>query len=119
MAASGAPEGTILFEGVEEPKAVNSFGSTDVGDVQHICPAIMFNTATYNIGAPGHCWQITASAGSSIGIKGMLLASRVMALFGLKVLTDPKIYEKPKAEFDKAMAGKKYKCPITPELLVP
>ncbi|MEQ2398444.1 amidohydrolase [Merdimmobilis hominis] len=119
VAASGAPEGTILFEGVEEPKAVNSFGSTDVGDVQHICPAIMFNTATYNIGAPGHCWQITASAGSSIGIKGMLLASRVMALFGLKVLTDPKIYEKAKAEFDKAMAGKKYKCPITPELLVP
>lgn len=119
VAASGAPEGTILFEGVEEPKAVNSFGSTDVGDVQHICPAIMFNTATYNIGAPGHCWQITASAGSSIGIKGMLLASRVMALFGLKVLTDPKIYEEAKAEFDKAMAGKKYKCPITPELLVP
>ena len=49
----------------------------------------------------------------------MMYAARVMALFGLKALTNPKIYEEAKAEFDKAMAGKTYKCPITPELLVP
>ena len=50
-----------------EIETANSYGSTDVGDVQHIVPGIMIRTATYNIGAPGHSWQITACSGMSIG----------------------------------------------------
>ncbi|MBE6011521.1 amidohydrolase [Anaeropeptidivorans aminofermentans] len=98
---------------------VDGFGSTDVGDVQHIVPGIMFGTACYGLGAAGHSWQITASSGHSIGRKGMIYASRVMAIAGLKILEDPSIYERAKKEFDEAMAGKEYLCPIPKDLPIP
>lgn len=102
-----------------EIETANSYGSTDVGDVQHIVPGIMIRTATYNIGAPGHSWQITACSGMSIGEKGMNRAAQVMAVSALKVLNDTSIYEAAKAEFDQEMAGKKYVCPIPAEVPVP
>ena len=118
-AAVNRPEGTQLYEGPMEIETANSYGSTDVGDVQHIVPGIMIRTATYNIGAPGHSWQITACSGMSIGEKGMNRAAQVMAVSALKVLNDTSIYEAAKAEFDQEMAGKKYVCPIPAEVPVP
>lgn len=97
----------------------NSYGSTDVGDVQHIAPGVMFYTATNNIGAAGHSWQITAATGSSIGEKGMLSAAKIMAVAGIKALEDPSIIEDAKAEFDKVMNGKTYICPITDDIAIP
>ena len=97
----------------------DGYGSTDVGDVQHIAPGVMFYTATNNIGAAGHSWQITSSTGSSIGEKGMLTAAKVMAVAGIKALEDPNIIEDSKTEFDKVMNGKTYKCPITDDIPIP
>lgn len=98
---------------------IDGFGSTDVGDVQHMVPGIMFGTACYGLGAAGHSWQITSSSGHSIGRKGMIYASKVMAIAGLKILEDPSIYERAKKEFDEAMAGKEYICPIPKDLPIP
>ncbi len=97
----------------------DGYGSTDVGDVQHIAPGVMFYTATNNIGAAGHSWQITSSVGSSIGEKGMLTAAKIMAVAGIKALEDPSIIEDSKKEFDKVMNGKTYKCPITDDIPIP
>ncbi len=97
----------------------NSYGSTDVGDVQHIAPGVMFHTVAYNVGAAGHSWQITAGSGSSIGAKGMLFAAKIMAAAGIKALENPSIIEEAKAEFDEVMNGRTYKCPITDDIAVP
>lgn len=97
----------------------NGYGSTDVGDVQHIVPGVFFTTATYNIGAAGHSWQVTSCSGSSIGQKGMLLASKVMAVTGLKLLEDSTLVEAAKKEFAEAMKGRSYECPIPADLPVP
>lgn len=113
------PTDTQLHTGVAPMVARSGGGSTDVGDVQHICPGVMFNTACYAIGVPGHSWQITACTGSTIGEKGMIYAARAMALCALKVIEDPKIYEEAKKEFDTVMNGKKYICPIPAEIPVP
>ena len=118
-AAVNRPEGTQLYEGPMEIETANSYGSTDVGDVQHIVPGIMIRTATYNIGAPGHSWQNSACSGHSLGLRGMIYASRVIALFGLKVIENPDIVEKAKAEFVKETGGKPYICPIPEELPIP
>lgn len=59
------------------------------------------------IGCTGHSWQTAACAGAGDRCEGHHLRCQDLALIGLKVLTDPKIPGKmPKAEFDKAMAGK-------------
>lgn len=97
----------------------NAFGSTDVGDVQHIAPGVMFMTTTQNIGAAGHSWHNTACVGSSLGMKGMLYAARVMAVAGLKALYDPAIVEEARAEFDKTMNGRSYVNPIPQDTPIP
>ena len=113
------PAGTQIHEGTMPLQTIGGGGSTDVGDVQHMVPGIMIRTACYNIGAPGHSWQITACSGHSIGNKGMHYAARTMALFGLKVIKDPDIYKRAKEEFDNFMGEKKYVCPVTPDLVIP
>ncbi|MBQ1906655.1 MAG: amidohydrolase [Firmicutes bacterium] len=94
-------------------------GSTDVGDVDHICPCCQVNTATYNLAAPGHSWQITACAGMSIGFKGMLFGGKVLAASALKAIESPELIEKAKAEFAEKTKKSPYKCPIGPEIPVP
>jgi aminobenzoyl-glutamate utilization protein B len=93
-------------------------GSTDVGDVSHIVPLVMFTTATHNSLAAGHSWHITASSGHSIGEKGMLYAARSMVEFVRRVLEDPEILINAKEEFDRSTKDDKYICPVTDDMKV-
>lgn len=120
LRASGkVPEGMHMHTEIDPIGNTNSFGSVDVGDVQHMVPGVFFQTATQNIGAAGHSWQNTACAGSSLGMKGMLYGSKIMAVAGIKALEDPTIIEKAKEEFDKTMNGREYKNPIPAQVPVP
>lgn len=88
-----------IFDGVLPIRTFDTNGSTDVGDVSHIVPTIFFKVCCYNMGTNGHTWQATACAGSSIGVKGMLFAARVLAMAGLKVMEHPELLEAAKEEF--------------------
>ncbi|EKN66563.1 hypothetical protein BABA_15677 [Neobacillus bataviensis LMG 21833] len=91
-----------------------TFGaSTDVGDVTWITPVGQILTACMPVGVEVHTWQATASFGSSIGMKGMLFAAKVMALSGYDLLHDQGgILAKAKAEFTKKTDGVTYKAGI-------
>jgi len=119
LALHDLPGGTQLHEGVLPIASRDTFGSSDVGDVQHIVPGASFGTASFAIGAPGHSWQISACSGHSIGMKGMIYAAKTIALFGLKIIEDPDILKAAQEEFIKSTGGKPYVCPIPPELPVP
>lgn len=120
LLAKGSVEpGVEMHAGISPISDSDGYSSTDVGDVQHIAPGVMFTAATQNLGAPGHSWQLTACAGSSLGEKGMLYAGKVMARAGIKALEDPATLKKARAEFDKAMAGRPYECPIPEDLPLP
>ena len=93
-------------------------GSTEVGDVSWITPTGQITTTCWPLGTPGHSWQTVVSSGSSIGAKGMLLASKAMALAGLDLLTKPDLLEAARVEFDAARNGKTYVTPI-PEGVLP
>lgn len=116
---SGILEDGPLCTFVSPVRNENGYGSTDVGDVQHIVPCVQVMTATCNLAAPGHSWQITACAGMSIGMKGMLFGSKVMAVTAMKLVDDPELVEKAKEEFKKQMNGRTYKCPIPKEVPIP
>lgn len=122
LAFAGALNGTVAEDALDEGlhcETENSFGSTDVGDVQHIAPGIAFETACRNLNSPGHNWQVTACSGHSLGKKGMLYAARAMALFGLRVMRDPDLLARAKAEFAEKTGGKPYVCPIPDDLPLP
>jgi aminobenzoyl-glutamate utilization protein B len=82
--------------------------STDVGDVSWNVPTIGFGIATFVPGVAAHTWQAAASAGSSIGQDGMIIASKALALTAIDLFSNPELVQAAKADFEKKLAGKTY-----------
>ncbi len=85
-------------------------GSTDVGDVSYAVPTVGMMAATWVPGTPAHSWQAVACGGTDIGIKGMMAATKTMALTALDLYTDPVLIQKAKQEFIKAKGDYQYKA---------
>lgn len=68
-------------------------GSTDVGDVSWQVPTAGLSTATWVPGTSAHTWQAVAAGGTTIGTKGMINASKVLALTAIDIFKDPKVCE--------------------------
>lgn len=77
-------------------------GSTDVGDVSWNVPTVGLKAATWVPGTPGHSWQAVACGGTEMGIKGLMVAAKTMALTAIDLYTDPLLIDKAKEEFIKA-----------------
>jgi aminobenzoyl-glutamate utilization protein B len=92
-------------EQVQPPSETFTPASTDLGDVSWKVPTTSFITATWVPGTPAHTWQAVACDGMSIGIKGMLVAAKTMALTGQDLFTNPEHIVKARAEFDARRAG--------------
>ena len=73
--------------------------SSDVGNVTWIVPTGSFRIAAFVPCSNGHSWQQTASAGSTIGTKGLLNAARVLYLTAWDLLQDPSLLEPIQKEF--------------------
>lgn len=93
-------------------------GSTDVGDVSYTVPTINFLIATACIGNIGHTWQMTGQAGSQIANKGLLTASKVMALAAIKTMQKPETIQKAK-ELVLKQNGGSYECPLPDDVKPP
>ncbi len=100
---------------------VNSNGaaSSDFGDVMHIVPSVQNTECTAATLSGGHSWMVTACSGSTIGLKGMLRAAKVMAAGAMEIYDDHSIVDRAKAEFKEAMHGTEYVCPITDDVRAP
>jgi len=99
-------------EKIQPPDNDIGMASTDLGDVSWNIPTTEFTTATWVPGTSAHTWQATACDGMSIGIKGMMLAAKTMALTGLDLFTNPTHVQKARAEFDQRRGGFSYKSVI-------
>jgi len=95
------------------------FGSTDVADVSWFVPTAQFRMATQAIGTPGHSWQLAASAGMSVGHKGLLTAAKALGLAALEFMENPSLVEAAQKEFAQKTAGNPYVCPLPEGLLPP
>ncbi len=86
-------------------------GSTDVGDVSWIVPTAGLYTATWVPGTAAHTWQVVAVGRTSIGVKGMMVASKTMALTAVDIFMEPAKLEEINKEFkDKRGADFKYRA---------
>jgi aminobenzoyl-glutamate utilization protein B len=73
-------------------------GSTDVGDVSWVVPTTGMRAATFVPGTTSHSWQAVAAGGTSIGMKGMIVAAKTMALTAMDLFTNPSILDTAKEE---------------------
>lgn len=101
--ATGKPQVGLhsKVEPLEQTQEHPGGGSTDVGDVSWIVPVVRLSGATAPIGTPWHSWAVVACGGMSIGQKGMLHASKTLALTMVDLFEDPKKVEAVNAEFKK------------------
>ncbi len=90
-------------------------GSTDVGDVSWIVPVASLRIACWPRHTPGHSWGAVTCTGSSIGLKGMAVTSKVIAASVIDVLMDPSIAERAQTEFKEKTKGFVYKSAIPKE----
>ena len=74
-------------------------GSTDVGDVSWNVANINLGVATAPVGTPWHSWAVVACGGMSIGHKGMLHASKAMAMTMSDLYLDNKLVKNVKKEY--------------------
>ncbi|NND16540.1 MAG: amidohydrolase, partial [Eudoraea sp.] len=76
-----------------------AYGSTDVGDVSFAVPTVGMGAATWVPGTSAHSWQAVAAGGTSIGLKGMIIAAKTLALTAVDLLKDPELVKAAKSEF--------------------
>lgn len=84
-------------------------GSTDVGDVSWVAPTLHFYVATAPNDVPWHAWPVVASSRVSIGHKGMMRASRVLAATAVDLFQDARTREAIRQEWAEKTKGITYK----------
>ena len=81
-----------------------------MGDVSYVVPTVGVETATWVPGTSAHSWQAVACGATDIGIKGMMVASKTMALTAIDLFTNPDLIKKAKAEFKQSIGDYQYKA---------
>jgi aminobenzoyl-glutamate utilization protein B len=106
--------GDDMMEGVVAPY------SGDGSDVAWQTPSVQINTCCQPVGTGNHSWQQVVCSGSAIGQKGMLAASKTIALSLCEALCSPELLKAARAELDAATADYPYVSPLpegaTPEM---
>ncbi len=97
---------------LEETKEHPGGGSTDVGDVSWNVANINLGVTTAPKDTPWHSWAVVACGGMSIGHKGMLYASKAMAMTMVDLFENPKMVEEVKAEYKERKGDYEYKAMI-------
>jgi len=89
-------------------------GSTDVGDVSYIVPTISLSAPIAPKDVPWHSWAVVASGGMSLGHKGLVYASKALAMTMVDLFEDPELIEDIKAEFAERKGDYVYEGIIPP-----
>jgi aminobenzoyl-glutamate utilization protein B len=99
--ATGKPELGMdaVVRPLRETQANPPGGSTDVGDVSYIVPTISLNAPIAGKDVPWHSWAVVASGGMSIGHKGLVYASKALAMTMIDLFQNPDLREEIRAEF--------------------
>ena len=86
--------------------------SSDLGEVSAAVPLAELNVVARPIGTAAHHWGQTACAAHPLGLKGMMVAAKVLGASMVDLLADPKQVAAAKEEFQKATKGKPYQSPL-------
>lgn len=87
-------------------------GSTDVGDLSWLVPVSMLRVTCAPSAIAWHSWGVSASAGMSIGHKGMMYAAKVMAITAIELYKNREKLAAVRREFEASTANNKYTSPI-------
>lgn len=108
------PDGAYLTDAVApRRRAVQGFGSTDVGTVSWAVPTVQCAAACYAVGTPGHSWQLVAQGKSGMAHKGLVHAARLMALAALRLVEKPVHLTRAHEEHRRLLGKTPFHNPVT------
>lgn len=87
---------------VMNPESSRSMGSTDMGNVSHIVPAIHPSIAIAPRDVPIHTVEFRELAASEAGHQGLLDAAKALAMTAIDVLVDAELRRQMREEFESA-----------------
>jgi amidohydrolase len=85
---------------VESPEVRDRLGSSDVGNVSQVIPAIQPLMKIAPDSTPIHSRAFEAAAATPLAREGILIAAKTMAMTVFDLLADPGLVAKAKGEFD-------------------
>lgn len=94
-----------LGEESEETFGHRISASTDVGNVSHACPTAAPSIAIAPRTVPTHSREFAAAAVSEAGHRGLLLATKMLAMTALDIFLRPSLVAETQAEFAAARAA--------------
>jgi len=74
-------------------------GSTDMGNVSHVVPALHPTVAIASPEVAGHSQAFLEASGSLRGYQAMIDAAKALAMTGADMLANPSLVEQAKVEF--------------------
>jgi amidohydrolase len=89
---------------VDEPRPNQRMGSTDMGDISQIMPAVHAYLSIAPRDVPNHTVGFTAAAASPAGDKAVSDGALAMAQTAADFFADPSLVERAKAEFQERLA---------------
>lgn len=92
---------------IADPRPNERMGSTDMGNVSHVVPAIHPYVKITTEGIGGHTIEFREAAISPRGHEGMILAAKGMAMTTIDLLSDPDLMARVKQEFTETVLQQK------------
>jgi amidohydrolase len=87
---------------VESPALHDRLGSSDVGNVSQVVPAIQPMVQIAPLGTPIHSRAFEAAAVSPLARQGLCQAAKTMAMTTYDLLADPRLLKQARSEFEAA-----------------
>jgi aminobenzoyl-glutamate utilization protein B len=114
--ATGKPEVGMKMEikPMRETLENPGGGSTDVGDVSFIAPTIRLRGTIAPYDTPWHSWAVVATGGMSIGHKGLVYASKALAMTMVDLYEDAELREAVKKEHKERVGDYEYEGIVPP-----
>ncbi len=81
---------------IKERDEYKELGSSDIGNVSQITPTIHPNLDVCHKQIPHHTKEFTAIAGSELGMRGMIIAAKAIAMTGADIMMDNGLLKKIK-----------------------
>jgi amidohydrolase len=94
-------EGNLAALGidVDPPSSDDRMGSTDMGNVSQVVPALHAYVAIADPDVVGHTVEFREASGSPAGHQGMIQAAKAMAMTAVDLLADPRAMSEVKSTF--------------------
>jgi amidohydrolase len=86
-----------------QPRPNERMGSTDMGDISQLMPAIHPYLAIADESVGGHSHDMARAAATDSGLAAMLNAAKALALTALDLLYEPSLVEQAKTEFNRQL----------------